>query len=487
MVKTKITRYLGDAPFWRSCLRLALPIAIQNILISSFALIDTAMVSQLGGTELSAVGMAGQWAWLLNIFMFGVSSGASVFLAQYWGVRDMPGIHRVTGIALLVSCVIMLPILIIPLVSAPFVISLFNQDPTIVSVGAAYLSVAIWSYPAIMLNSVVSATLRSTECVNLPMAVSGITTVANAALNYIFIFGLGAIPAMGVTGAAVATVISAWLGPILLIVLSVMRKTAIRALPAAFFRFTKKELTAVLKRMIPVICNEGLWGLGTWTVALIYANLGKDEYGGVTIFKNCESIAFAFVQGLGAACCVSIGKSIGAGETENAVRDAKRFSLIIPLFSVFVGGLLIALRSPILAFFNLSGTLPAITLATAAGMILIYSLELPIRNIPYVQIVGVFRSGGDTLAATVFDIGSLWAFAIPTALLASHLGASFLLVVLLVCICEDWPKAALCLWRFRSGKWIKPVTKEGIEGHKRYLEQKKKNKSAPAHKSDRHA
>ncbi len=474
MTKTKITRYLGDAPFWRSCLRLALPIAIQNILISSFALIDTAMVSQLGGTELSAVGMAGQWVFLLNIFLFGVSSGASVFLAQYWGIRNMAGIHRVTGIALLVSCAILLPLFLIPLISASFVISLFNQTPAIIAVGAAYLSIAVWSYPAIMLNSVVSATLRSTECVNLPMIISGATTLANAGLNYIFIFGLGFIPAMGVRGAAVATVISAWLGPILLIIFSVIRKTALRAVPAAFFRFTKKELAAVLKRMIPVICNEGLWGLGTWTVALIYANLGENEYGGVTIFKNCESIAFSFIQGLGAACCVSIGKSIGSGETANAVRDAKRFSLIIPLFSIFVGGLLIALRSPILAFFNLSGTLPAVTLATAAGMILLYSLELPIRNIPYVQIVGIFRSGGDTFAATLFDVGCLWTFAIPAGLIAAKLGAPFLLVVLIVYLCEDWPKAALCLWRFRSGKWIKPVTKEGIEGHKKYLASKRK-------------
>ena len=474
MLNRKITRYLGDAPFWRTCLRLALPIAVQNILISSFALVDTAMVSQLGDIELAAVGMAGQWVFLLNIFLFGVASGASVFLAQYWGIRDMAGIHRVTGIAFFVSCVIMLPILLIPLISSPFVISLFNRNPDVIAAGAAYLSIALWSYPAIMLNSVVSATLRSTECVNMPMVISGVSTLANAGLNYIFIFGLGFIPAMGVEGAAMATVVSAWLGPILLILFAILRKTALRALPSAFLRFTKKELRAVLKRMIPVICNEGLWGLGTWTVALIYANLGESEYAGVTIFKNCESIAFAFIQGLGAACCVSIGKSVGSGKIADAVRDGKRFSIVIPLVSIAVGGLLLSLRAPILAFFNLSGTLSAVTLATAAGMILLYCLELPIRNIPYVQIVGVFRSGGDTLAATLFDVGCLWAFAIPAGLIAAKLGAPFLLVVLIIYLCEDWPKAALCLWRFHSGKWIKPVTKEGIEGHKRYLEQKKK-------------
>jgi len=454
-------------------LRLAIPIAVQNLLISSFSLIDTAMVSQLGGTELSAVGMAGQWAWLLTMFLFGIASGASVFLAQYWGVRNVAGIRRVTGIALLVSFVFFLPIFLTPLISPEFVISLFNRDPDIIRAGSAYLSIALWSYPAVMLNSVISATLRSTEVVKLPMVISGISTVTNGALNYAFIFGIGPIPAMGVEGAAIATVISAWIGPILLLVCAVFSKTVLRASPLSFFRLQASEFRDVLRRMLPVIFNESLWGVGTWVILLIYSNIDKDAYGGVTIFRTCETLAFALVQGLGAACCVSVGKSVGAGEIRNAIRDARRFGILVPLFSIVIGGLLIALHQPILFFFNLSGTLSDVTLQTAKGIIIIYSIELAIRNIPYIQIVGIFRSGGDTLFATLFDVGCLWFFSVPVALLGAKLGLPFLLIVLLVYICEDWPKAFFCLLRFAGGKWIKPVTPEGIEGHKRYLAEKK--------------
>ena len=470
---SKLKELFGDSRFWRSTARLALPIAIQNLLISSFSMVDTAMVSQLGDDALSAVGMAGQWAWLLNIFMFGIASGASVFFSQYWGVRDVKGIQRTTGMTLVVSFALALPFFLMAIISPTFVISLFNRDAAILELGSAYLSVALWSYPAIALNSAVSATLRSTECVTLPMAVSGVSTLLNAGLNYIFIFGLGPIEAMGVRGAALATVISAWAGPIFLIFFAILKKTVLCTALRSFFAFKKEEFFRVFRRMLPVIFNEGLWGLGTWVIGLIYANLGKDEYGGVTIARTCEMISFAFIQGMGAACCVLVGTKVGAGETEAAVRDARRFAFLVPFLSVFLGGAVLLLRGPILSLFNMSENLSEITLATASGMLFIYAIEIAIRNIPYIQIVGIFRSGGDTLFASIYDIGCLWLLAIPAALLASHFGAPFLAVVAIIYLCEDWPKAFFCLMRLRSLKWIKPVTREGIEGHRKFLEKRK--------------
>ena len=308
------------------------------------------------------------------------------------------------------------------------------------------------------------------------MAISGVSTLLNAALNYVFIFGLGPIDAIGVRGAALATVISAWVGPVLLIAIAVFKKTVLYGPLREMFNVKKEEFFAVLRRMLPVLINEGLWGLGTWTIGVIYANLGKDEYGGVTIARTVEMIGFSFIQGLGAACCVSVGKGVGAGKIENAVRDAKRFGILVPLASLFIGSAVILLRAPILSLFNMGDSLSAVTLATASGMLLIYAVELAIRNIPYIQIVGIFRSGGDTLFASLYDIGCLWLLAIPAALISSSLGAPFLLVVAIAYICEDWPKTFFCLMRFKSLKWIKPVTAEGIEGHKAFLEKQKNKK-----------
>ena len=466
------SRFFGDRVFLRQALRLAIPVAAQNLLISSFALVDTVMVSQLGGTELSAVGMAGQWVWLLNIFLFGIASGCSILFSQFWGSRNKEGIYKVMGLAMLLSVGIMVPFLLLPLFTPETIISLFNKAPEVVACGSAYLKIALWSYPAIAVNSAVGAILRSTEHVKMPMLVAAITTVVNASLNYIFIFGLGPIPAMGVEGAAVATVISAWLGPVLLILISLLQKNILYTSPRAYLSAKRAEVAEYLRRVLPVILNEMLWGAGTLVLTMIWSNVGKEEYGGVTILTSCMNVAFSFLQGIGAACCVMVGKQVGAGKTEEAVRDSYRFSVLTPVFCLFLGIAIILLRHPIITLFNMEGNLSTVTLTTASGLLCIYGVEIVFRNIPYIQICGIMRSGGDTLFATLCDVGCLWLFAIPVAFFSVRAGLPFLLCYLMAYISEDWSKTALCFIRLFSGKWIKPVTEEGKAALVAYQEQK---------------
>ena len=476
--KTFFSTFLGDRVFLRNAIRLALPVAAQNLLISSFALVDTVMVSQLGGDELSSVGMAGQWVWLLNIFLFGIASGCSIFFSQFWGTRDKSGIYKVMGLALLLSVGIMIPFTLLPFFAPEFIISLFNKTPEVVSCGSAYLKIALWSYPAIAVNSAVGALLRSTEHVKMPMVVAAITTVSNASLNYAFIFGLGPIPAMGVEGAALATVISAWLGPILLILISILQKNILYAAPRAYLSAKRTDITAYLRRVLPVVCNEMLWGAGTLVLTMIWSNVGKEEYGGVTILTSCMNVAFAFLQGIGAACCVLVGKQVGAGKTAEAVRDARRFSVLTPLFCLFLGILIILFRHPIITLFNMQGNLSEVTLVTASGLLCIYGVEIVFRNIPYIQICGILRSGGDALFATLCDVGCLWLFAIPIAFFSVRAGLPFLLCYAMAYIAEDWSKTVLCLIRLFSEKWIRPVTEEGKAGLIRYREEKQALKMA---------
>ena len=474
--KQFFTRFLGDRVFLRHALRLAIPVAAQNLLISSFALVDTVMVSRLGGTALSSVGMAGQWVWLLNIFLFGMASGCSIFFSQFWGNRNKEGIYKVMGLCLFLSVGVMIPFLLLPVFAPEFIISLFNKAPDVISCGSSYLKIALWSYPAIAVNSAIGSLLRSTENVKMPMIVAAVSTVANAALNYAFIFGLGPIPAMGVEGAALATVISAWLGPVLLIAISLLQKNILFAAPRAYFAAKGSEIAAYLRRVLPVVLNEMLWGAGTLVLTMVWSNVGKEEYGGVTILTSCMNVAFSFLQGIGAACCVMVGKQVGAGKTKEAVRDAYRFSVLTPLFCLFLGALIILFRHPIITLFNMGEGLSALTLATASGLLCIYGAEIVFRNIPYIQICGIFRSGGDAVFATLCDVGCLWLFAIPVAYFTVRAGLPFLLCYALAYISEDWSKTVLCFIRLFSEKWIKPVTKEGIEGLAEYKEEKKQKK-----------
>ena len=167
-----------------------------------------------------------------------------------------------------------------------------------------------------------------------------------------------------------------------------------------------------------------------------------------------------------------VGKSIGQGKIARSIADARRFSVLTPLAGLLIGLVTIALRHPLISIFATGDSLSELTLHTALTVTVFCSLEQMLRNIPYVQVVGVFRSGGDTLHGMLYDLGSLWLVGIPAALIAAHVfHAPFLAVVIAAYLCEDIPKTILCLWHFTSLRWVMPVTPEGREGLKKYKEQ----------------
>ncbi|MBR5444784.1 MAG: MATE family efflux transporter [Clostridia bacterium] len=470
-----LTKYIGDRDFWRVTLRLALPIAFQTMLTSSFSLVDTLMVSMLGDISLAAAGMAGQWSWLLNIFLFGVSSGAAIFNSQYFGVDDRKGIHRTSGIALFSGLVLGAVFMLAACLFPASVMKIFGHEEAVITEGVAYLQIAGFSYFAVVIANVWSAVLRSTAQVRLPMYVSLITTLENAALNYLFIFGGFGIPAMGIRGAALATVVSSWTGAILLLVLSMRPGNILYAPLRELFHFTGKNLALFYKKALPVIINESLWGLGTFCFNAIFGALGYENYEAVTILRTFEGIAFAFFVGLCNACCVMVGKSVGAGKIERAWQDATRFAVLIPAVGVVLGWVIILFRIPLVNVFNLSGNISETVLYTAQALLVVYALEVPLRNIPYIQIVGIFRSGGDTTTGVAYDLVCLWALSLPVTLITAFvLDLPFVAVFAIMYITEDVIKSFLCLRHFRSARWLRPVTPEGAAGLKAWKAQKQR-------------
>ena len=465
----KLTDYLGDKPFWKVTVKLAVPVALQNVLTSSFQLVDTMMVSRLGDVTLSAVGMASQWGWLSSLLCFGLCSGMSVFISQYWGIKNYKGIRRVTGQGLIVALLLTLSFLSVALAAPEWVLGLFNKDPSVVDAGCKYLRIVCFSYPAVALSLLMSNVLRGTGRVNLPLYVSIFTTIANAFADYGLIFGAFGLPELGVQGAAIATCISSWLGPILLLIFSAIEKNLLVGPVKELLAFNLRQVGEFLTRAMPVMLNEGLWAMGMLMLNRIYANMGYEYYAGMTIFKTFSELAFAFFVGLGNACVIMVGKSIGQGKIERGVTDARRFSVLVPLMGLLIGVTMVLLRHPLVSLFATGDNLSATTISTAYAVTIFCSLEYWFRNISYVQVVGVFRSGGDTLTGMLCDLCSLWFVSIPLALLASRvLHLSFIGVVVCAYLGEDIPKSILCMLHFRSLRWLKPVTEEGRAGLKDY-------------------
>lgn len=450
----QLRKHFGSGDFWKNTMRLALPISLQNVLVSSFALVDTIMVGALGDTPLAAVGMAGQWSWLLNLVLFGFNSGASVFIAQFWGVKDESSIRKSFGLATLSAVVASLVFTVIGLVAPETVLGFFTKDAETIKLGAGYLQIAAFSYVAICLNNLIATLLRSTEEAKLPLYVSAVSVAANAVLNAVFIYWLD----MGVRGAAIATAISSWISPVLLFILSMKKKNILRAPFKSFVGWKKDFVTSYYRISIPVLLNETMWALGTVSYKAIFSNASKDFYAAYTIFSSIEGLAFAFFVGLCHASAVLVGKMVGAGEKDEAYQSALRFVKVMPILSFAVGIVLILIRPIILLPF--SNVAPE-TIATAGTIILIYSLEIALRNIPYITIVGVFRSGGDTKCGLFYDLGCLWGITLPVTWIGVNvLHLPLTLVFLIMLLAEDVVKSTLCIRRLLSKKWIRPVTSE---------------------------
>ena len=458
-----------DPLFWATALRLALPVAVQNLLISSFALVDTLLVGQLGDVPLSAIGMATQWAWFLSICQFGFCSGAMLFYAQYWGIRDTRGIHRVYGTAMTAVMGLSLIFTGICVLTPVRAMLLFNRTPEVVAQGAAYLRVAGLSYVAQMAVSMIGAVLRSTGRVKLPMFTACLTTALNIVLDYGLIFGKLGLPAMGITGAALATVIASWTGLAFVLLVSAAQKNILFGPVREFFDFRRDKLAEYLQKSFPVVINEVAWGLGTVVLNLIYSNLGYEYYAAVTIVRTFENLAFSLLIGLCSACAIMVGNSIGAGHISQGVEHARRFVVIEPLMGILLGGILIAARHPMISLFNTGGKLSDLSYSSAVIILILYSGHMIARNIPYITIVGIYRAGGDTSTGVKYDMSCLWLLSIPTTFVCAYvLHLPFPVVYALMLMSEDYVKSALCLRHFYSWRWLLPVTEEGREALTRW-------------------
>ncbi len=469
-----LRRLLGGKRYWQNVISLAVPMAIQNLLISSFVLVDTLMVSMLGDVSLASVGMAGQWSWLLNLTMFGFSSGAAVFFAQYFGDKNAEGIKKTYGITLFFLSIAALLFAFAGFLFPKQIISIFNRDIQVLDVGSRYLKIAVFSYPAIVINQVMGVYLRSTARVKLPMYISLVTTVLNAFLDYGLIFGAFGLPEMGIEGAALATCISAWVGPVLLFCVMMYKKDEVICAPLSeLFGFKRKDVVLFYSRAFSVIINEVLWGLGTFALNVIYSNLGYEYYAAMTILKTFDNIVFAFFVGINNSCCIMVGQEIGGGEIKMGLKDAKRFAFLVPIASILASVIIVVFRGNLISVFNMAGTITETTLNTAKLIMIVYAIEFPVRNFLYLIITGVFRSGGDTKTGMIYDLSCLWFISVPVAAICAFVfKLPFVLVYAAGMIFEDWLKAILCIRHFLSKRWIMPVTetgKQALEDYKKSL------------------
>ncbi len=437
------TGLLGDREFRSTLLRLALPIATQQLVMNALNAIDVLMIGQLGDTAVAAVGLSNQVFFLMALFLFGVGSGCAIFSAQFWGRGDIANYRRVLGLALLVG-VSGAAVFSATAVFAPgWVLSLYTDDPAVIAAGIPYLGTVGIAYVPTAISQIYGMALRSSRHVKAPMAVSVGAFTLKSVLAYVLIFGALGAPQMGIVGGATATAAAR-----ILECVGMLSVVYIRRLPAAaglreMFSFNRALVTQVLHTASPVIIGEVVWSLGITTYSAIYARIGTQSVAAVNIASTIENVALVPFMGLGNACAITLGNYIGSGRTGDADKTARQFLRLTVAGAVLVGGLIAAISTPVLQLYRITPEAQGYV----HNVLLVMAGALWIKAANMVIIVGILRSGADTRFALFIDTVPLWLIGIPMALLGGfvlHLPVHW---VVLMVISDEATKFTMGVWR----------------------------------------
>lgn len=437
--------------FYKSLAVIALPITFQSLLQTFVNMLDTIMIGQLGSIEIAAVGLGNQVFFVLNMILFGISSGGGVFIAQFWGKKDIKGIRKSLGIMLTLVIIVSFVFTVLCLVMPYKLLGLYSPDAEVIAVGGDYLRWVCLSYVMFAISFAYTLSFRSTEHVKLPFVSTAISMATNVVLNYVLIFAAG----WGVKGAAIATVISRFIELCVLLIWSHTHNYEACGKIKELLDFDISFVKRFAKIAIPVIVNESFWGLGISVQNGIFAHAGTDAITAYNITGTISQLTWVFCMGFGNGMSVIIGKKIGEGEKETAIGYAKRSLWFMPLLGAAVGIFLLPLSKTLPFFFKVDGNI----LETATQMLLVLIFAYPFNSFCMNWVVGVCRAGGDTVFSAVTEIITLWGYAIPFGFLAAFV-FHWPAVVIYICVTsESLIKGTAGFVRVLSGKWLHDVTK----------------------------
>ena len=424
MVTSLVKKYIGDKKFYKMVLAIAIPIIIQNGISNFVNLLDNVMVGQLGTEAMSAVSIANQLFTVFIILIFGVVSGAGIFSAQYHGSGDTEGIRsafRFKVIAVLATTVAGIAFI------AFFddqLISLFLHESD--SSGSLELTLALSKeYLAVMLiglgptaiTQIYASTLRETAKTVPPMAASIAAILTNLILNYILIFGHFGAPAMGVKGAAIATVISRFVEALALVLWTHLNTKKCPFIKGAFrsFRVPKALVYRIFLSGLPIALNELFGSLGVTFISQSYSTRGLDVVAALNAATTISNLFAIVYLSLGNSISIITGNLLGTGKLEEA-RDTNRKLVAFSVMSATVtGGILAALSGVIPKLYNVSADVSAL----ATFMILVIAILAPFSSFAHASYF-TLRSGGKVLITVLLDSGYMWAVSVPLSFILSR-------------------------------------------------------------------
>jgi len=458
-----LNRYIGDRAFYRRVLGIAIPILIQNGITNFVSMLDNLMVGQVGTIQMSSVSIANQLIFVFNLCIFGAASGAGIFTAQFHGKQDHEGIRHTFRFKILACFILSVLGIGIFLGGGESLIGLYLQgegDPKEAAMslgyGIAYLRIMLVGLIPFAISNAYASTLRESGQAVVPMIAGICAVLVNLVLNYILIFGHLGMPAMGVEGAAIATVISRFVE---LSIVAVWTHTHgdlhpfIRGVYRSM-RIPGELLSQIIRKGMPLLLNEFLWSTGMAIMNQSYSTCGLDVVPAMNIATTINNLSSVVYMSIGNAIGILMGQILGSGTEADEVRATNRKLIFMGVAAGAVfGGLLLSISSLFPRAFNTTESVRSL----ASTLICIGAVLMPFHAFTFATFF-TLRSGGQSWITFVFDSGYVWAICVPLAFCLSRFTALSIIPLYMICQSMEFIKCFLGARMLQKGTWIKTLT-----------------------------
>ncbi|WP_299015321.1 MATE family efflux transporter [uncultured Photobacterium sp.] len=407
--------FKGD--FVRRLLLIAFPIALQTMLFSSRSLVDILMLGQLGELDVAAIGIAGRALFVATIMLFGVTTGGAMLTAQYWGAGNQQGVKQSTALTVVMTTLTAMIAGSVFLFFPEQVIGLATQSQAVIELGADYLRITSFSMFAVAWGSSMAVGLRAMHQPGISTFFSAIGIALNMFLNWVLIFGHLGMPAMGIAGAALATVASGLVEISLLYGYLYSRRHLLAfGFSVMLEALEWSKIRRFLSLSLPTTLNHLAWSAGIFVYHAIIGQAGVQGLAALSVMTPIESFSLALIIGISNASAVMIGNQLGANRMEEAYYQAWAVAFFNLFCGVLVALTMLLMKDIVLDLFSaLSGD----TRELAERFFIVFAIAIIVKSIPMTMIVGVLRAGGDIRFCFYQDIAAQWLIGIPVTAFAA--------------------------------------------------------------------
>ena len=451
-----------DREFYRTIFKIAVPSAFQSLITFLVVVVDNIMVGRLGGGEnsfaLAAVSQTNAITAFFTAALMGVVGGSAVLISQYWGKKDLARIKQVFSIVLMLCVGVALAVFAVAKIfpEALLGVVIKGAEPEVFPLAMQYFSLVVFSYIPYALTHSLVGMLKSVEVVKVTLYISIVSLFTNIGLNYVLIFGKLGLPAMGVRGAAIATVIARLIEMAIVWYYTFRVQKQIDIRPRDLLKPDRLLMKDYVRYGLPVAVVDVQWSFIGLLKAAIIGRLGASFMAAVNISDAMMQLGTMFTFALAGGACVVVGKTVGAGNIDKVKEYSKTIQIMFAVLGVVMAAIVILLRAPFIGLYGPG----EYEFGLAMQMIFLGAISMIGTSYHAACFVGINRGAGDNAFVAKVDSICGWLVVLPCTMLAAFVLKLPLPFVYLSTRIDQCYKWIIAFFRLRGDKWIHNVTRD---------------------------